>query len=108
MVAKAFQGSGLQLPYRLACTKKCHVTVSKPSKTDATNATIGMGNNNKPCPGHLGPAMITSIFAAVQSGLCRSLGVKAVIVSQSFILNLSSNQKRCLKATSTSSRSSML
>jgi len=33
------------------------------------------------------PAMITSIFAAVQSGLCRSLGVKAVIVSQSFILN---------------------
>ena len=107
MVAKAFQGSGLQLPYRLACTKKCHVTVSKPSKTDATNATIGMGNNNKPCP-RLGPAMITSIFAAVQSGLCRSLGVKAVIVSQSFILNLSSNQKRRLKATSTSSRSSML
>ena len=103
MVAKDFQGSGLQLPCRLACTKKCHVTVSKPSKTD----TIGMGNNNKPCP-HLGPAMITSIFAAVQSGLCRSLGVKAVIVSQSFILNLSSNQKRRLKATSTSSRSSML
>ena len=55
-----------------------------------------------------GPAMITSIFAAVQRGLCRSLGVKAVIVSQSFILNLSSNQKRRLKATSTSSRSSML
>jgi len=47
MVAKDFQGSGLQLPYRLACTKKCHLTVSKPSKTDAT---IGMGNNNKPCP----------------------------------------------------------